>query len=102
VRIDIPRMLLALRRTATAKGHVPAWLKAGMPMYRRAATRPWLFRAGRWLAARLSSFEVRDGWIARLRGPLAGWTKYRDFPPPARESFSDRWRRARAAGDRQP
>ena len=95
VRIDIPRMLLALRRTATGEGLAPAWLKVGMPMYRHMATRPATVSGSRWLSSRLAALEARDGWIARLRGPLSGWTRYRDFPQPARESFTARWRKER-------
>lgn len=95
VRIDIPRMLLALRRTATSEGLAPAWLKVGMPMYRHMATRPAMYRGIRWLSSRIAALEARGGWIARLRGPLSGWTRYRDFPQPARESFTARWRRER-------
>lgn len=40
----------------------------------------------------------RNGWIRRLPGPLSGWTRGRDFPPLAQESFADRWARRDKTG----
>ena len=91
VRIDIPRMLLALRARAVREAETPAWLRLGLKMFRWMALRPSLFR----LAGRLGSVSTRfmstDGWMTRLPGPLAGWTRSRDFPAMAKESFTTRW-----------
>ena len=40
----------------------------------------------------------RNGWITRLPGPLGGWTRGRDFPPLAEESFGERWARRNRDG----
>jgi L-lactate dehydrogenase complex protein LldF len=98
VRIDIPRMLLTLRAKGTETGHAPAWISQGIGMFRRAALRPWLFGTAGRLAARATRLLARDGWIAALPGPLAGWTASRDFPALAVESFQDRWKKRRPAG----
>jgi L-lactate dehydrogenase complex protein LldF len=99
VRIDIPRMLLALRAERVAAGDAPAWVRAGLRSFRRVATRPWLFRlAGR--AARLAMRPLlRNGRIERLPGPLAGWTRYRTFPAMAPQTFTARWASTRQRKD---
>ena len=96
VRIDIPRMLLALRATAVkeAPESVPKWLRTGMKAFRWMALRPALFK----LAGKLGSISTRrmaskDGWVKELPGPLAAWTKARDFPAMAPKSFSAQWRK---------
>jgi L-lactate dehydrogenase complex protein LldF len=95
VRIDIPRMLLKLREEGTKAGKSPAWLKAGIGVYRFVATRPKLYHLGGRLSGWMTRLIGRDGWIKRLPGPLSGWTKQRDFPVFAKKSFSDRWREER-------
>lgn len=96
VRIDIPRMLLNLRAKGVAEGRAPAWISSGISMFRRVAAHPWVFRtAGRWAAA-ASRLAARRGWITRLPGPLSGWTRSRDFPTMATESFQDRWKKQHA------
>ena len=92
VRIQIPRMLIELRRQAAAEGRLPGWLEWGMRRYARAATDParWA-RSKRW-AARLTAPISSQGWIRRMPGPGRGWTTSRDFPRPAKESFADWWR----------
>ncbi len=100
VRIDIPRMLLELRRqTATARP-APLWLRAGIALHRHLAVRPRLYRLAQRLGCRLVRMRAREGWVARLPGPLAGWTAYRDFPALARRSFIDRWRAGEISGQR--
>jgi L-lactate dehydrogenase complex protein LldF len=90
VRLDIPRMLLALRRQASDHP-TPRSLAPAMRMFAWAATRPRAYRtltaAGRWSLARLA----HRGWIRRLPGIGRGWTKHRDFKAPARSTFQDRW-----------
>jgi L-lactate dehydrogenase complex protein LldF len=97
VRIDIPRMLLALRQQSVREVGAPAWISQGMRAYAAAATRPALFR----LAVRASrtalGLVARQGWVKRLPGPLAAWTATRDFPAFAKRTFQEQWQ----AGVRQ-
>jgi len=97
VRIQIPRMLLELRRQAAEQGRLPAWLQRGVSRYAGIVTdeRKWS-RAKRW-AARLSAPLARDGWIRRLPGPGRGWTTSRDMRQPAAQSFQDWWRQNRGS-----
>ncbi len=90
VRIDLPRMLLAQRRKIAAESsgkrgerlavRLYAWTMASAGRYR------WAGRVACWVS-RL--FGAANGW---WRPPfLTGWTRLRDFPAPARESFRERW-----------
>ena len=45
------------------------------------------------LAARATRLLARDGWIRKLPGHLSGWTRQRDFPAFASETFMQRWER---------
>ncbi|WP_291981429.1 LutB/LldF family L-lactate oxidation iron-sulfur protein [Luteitalea sp.] len=92
VRIDIPRMLLALRARAEEGGHTPRWVGDGLHVFRLLATRPRLFRWASAVARRLSRWFGPNGFD-RLPGPLAGWTRHRHFPAMAAETFTARRRR---------
>jgi L-lactate dehydrogenase complex protein LldF len=92
VRIDLPRMLLALRARGTAEGRAPAWIRHGLWLYARLATRPRLFRAATRVGRGLVRFRAQDGWLSRMPGPLRGWTAHRDFPAPAARTFTADWR----------
>jgi L-lactate dehydrogenase complex protein LldF len=94
VKIDIPTVLLHLRAKAVAAKARPQ---------ERAAMRvvAWMFRGARRYAL-CQSFGrfaqralVRDGWIRRLPGPLAGWTQSRDLKPIAPQSFRNWWKESR-------
>ncbi|MCC6163351.1 MAG: iron-sulfur cluster-binding protein [Acidobacteria bacterium] len=101
VRIDIPRMLLALRADAETGGHTPRWVGDGLHVFRVLATHPRLFRLASAAARRVSNWLGPTGFD-RLPGPLAGWTRHRHFPPMARETFTERHRRAPGTGHRAP
>jgi L-lactate dehydrogenase complex protein LldF len=92
VRIDIPRMLLALRAKAEEGGHTPRWIGDGLHVFRLLATHPRLFRLASAVARRLSGWFGVKGFD-RLPGPLAGWTRHRHFPAMAAETFTQRRRR---------
>jgi L-lactate dehydrogenase complex protein LldF len=95
VRIDIPRMLLALRAQGMRERRGPAWIRFGLAMYARLAKHPRLFRAAARLGRRLLALRAHDGWIRAMPGPLAGWTAHREFPLPAAKSFQELWRERR-------
>ena len=97
VGIQIPKMLLELRRQAASEGRLPGWLERGMSRYAKTSVVPakWA-RAKKW-ASRLGVLFSSRGWIRRLPGPGRGWTESRDLPKPARESFNDWWRANRGS-----
>lgn len=92
VRIDIPRMLLALRARGARRSDTPAWLRQGLRMYAWLAQRPRLFAVAARAARMTTRVGARDGWRRSLPGPLAGWTDHRDFPTFAPRSFQQLWR----------
>jgi L-lactate dehydrogenase complex protein LldF len=91
VKIDIPSLLVHLRQTGphssagTAGMGLMGWFMGGPRRWRVALVGA---RAGsaplRWTGRR---------WIRRAPYPMSGWTRYRDAPLPAPESFHQWWRR---------
>lgn len=86
VHIDLPRMLLALRRQG--RRQLPLWLRAGLRLYRLAATRPWMFRAAQSAARAMTRALAPSGFLRHLPPPLSRWTAHRDFPAFAPRPFS--------------
>jgi L-lactate dehydrogenase complex protein LldF len=96
VRLDIPRMLLSLRRDS-APSTAPVWLRTAMRMFGWATRRPRVYGVLTGMARKALRTRARRGWVARLPGPGAAWSTSRDLPAPARRSFVNRWRRERGA-----
>jgi L-lactate dehydrogenase complex protein LldF len=92
VRLEIPRMLQHVRAQTVEAGTAPFWMRKGIAAYAKAAT-----DQGRWEKAEnrarfASAFLFsEDEWISSLPGPGRGWTKIRDFPKPAKQTFRQRW-----------
>jgi L-lactate dehydrogenase complex protein LldF len=99
VRIDIPRMLLALRAEAVRERQRSLGLRLGLRLYRMVATRPRLFRAAAAVARTLTRTLAPSGFFRHLPPPLAGWTAHRDFPAFAARPFSALFKE-RARGER--
>lgn len=96
VGIQIPAMLLELRSRAAEQGRLPGWIERGTGAYANATRSQRRWRRSRRLARALTAPFARSGWIRRLPGPGAGWTRHRDLRRPARESFSEWWSRGGA------
>jgi L-lactate dehydrogenase complex protein LldF len=75
IRLDIPRMLLALRRDA-ARSHAPVWLRVSMRVFGRIAPRPYAYRLA-----------------AAVGRRIAQWIRPRAIRKPATTSFQEQWRR---------
>jgi L-lactate dehydrogenase complex protein LldF len=92
VRLDIPRMLLGLRRDTTREVGAPASLRLGMKAYAFLGPRPWLYRLGTRAARLVLRGLAKDGWVSRAPGLAAGWTAKRDLRAPAAKTFQELWR----------
>ncbi len=92
IGLEIPRMLQHIRTQTVAAGHSPGWLKVGMKAYASAASDPkkWS-RAQGFAGLGAGLLRSEDGWLKSLPGPGRGWTQVRDFPPPQRKTFRQRW-----------
>lgn len=91
VRLDIPRMLLALRHAAS--GHArPRSLGPAMKLFAWTARRPVVYRRAAGLARWWLRRRGQSGWINRLPGLAGGWTRSRDLKAPGAISFQDMWR----------
>ena len=100
VRLDIPRMLLELRKHAVEEEHPPLSLRLGLWAFGVAAARPRLYRTAAALGRLAARFVAREGWIRKLPGLAGGWTRSRDLKAPAPKSFQRLWRERGARGSR--
>jgi len=99
IRLDIPRMLLALRHSAVERTPQPLALRLGLKAFAVLASRPALYRAAMAAMRRVLRARATNGWIARAPGLAEGWTRFRDLKAPAARTFEEQWR-ARAASRR--
>ena len=91
VKIDIPKILLALRRESQ-KSSADA---SAMKWFARLMTRPWLYKIAAnfglgWLGRKDGAWLKEVSWPASA-GPLKEWLAVRDFPAPPERSFRDWW-----------
>ncbi|MEE8518633.1 MAG: LutB/LldF family L-lactate oxidation iron-sulfur protein [Dehalococcoidia bacterium] len=98
VKIDIPKLLLHLRAKVAegdaTSGRAGAWSeRLLMRRWSNAMrTRKALEGSARW-GRLLQRPLAKGGRIRKLRAPIvSGWTKERDFPALAKQSFAARWR----------
>jgi L-lactate dehydrogenase complex protein LldF len=91
VDIDLPQMLLDLRDDLYQRGEVDGIWKWGLRLWAIGNQSPTLFEMG----GRLGRMLTGGRSLKRLPGPLAGWTRYRDFPPFAKQPFRRQWREKR-------
>jgi L-lactate dehydrogenase complex protein LldF len=92
VRIDIPRMLVDLRRGGVERRVAPAGERLAFRALAWLLERPALYRLAAPLARALQRPWARDGRLAGLPGPLGRWTRTRDLPAVAPRTFQERWR----------
>ena len=91
VRIDIPRMLIALRREVDEKKIAPWVERVAFTLLARLLTRPALYRLAVSAGRVLQRPFVREGTIRRLPFFLNDWTRTRDLPAVAARTFQERW-----------
>jgi L-lactate dehydrogenase complex protein LldF len=98
VKINIPDMLLHLR--SEAQEHAPLPSRALLPertafrLWAWVMRHPFMYRLGAGLARWGQTAVAQKGWIRKIPAyPVSNWTKERDFPALAPESFRERWKR---------
>jgi len=93
VRLDIPSMLLGLRREIVDEDEFEfGWLGPGLSAYARVASNPVLWRAFLAAGSVFGKTAGRDGMIHSLPFHAGNWTTSRDLPAPAARSFHSWWR----------
>lgn len=91
VDIDIPRMLLELRRDLVEAGQSDGVWDWGMAAWAFGFRSPGRYQLGGKLASWAATILPGSG----LPGPLKGWSKYRNRPVFAKKSFRAMWEERR-------
>jgi L-lactate dehydrogenase complex protein LldF len=91
VRIDIPRMLIELRKEVDERRIAPWSERVVFGGLGRLLRRPALYRAAVRLGRLLQRPFVRRGVIRRVPLVFGDWTRTRDLPPVAARTFQERW-----------
>ena len=92
VRIDIPRMLVELRREVDERRIAPWTERVVFRAFARILRSPVLYRWAARVGRAAQRPFVRDGRVRALPLFFGDWTKTRDLPPLARRTFQERWR----------
>ena len=95
VKIPLPKIMRYWRAREYASGLAPKSAVFGLSLWAFAAKRPWAYRIGARIAARLLRWRAGGrGHIGAL--PLMrGWFAVRDLPAPEGRTFHDLWQRRR-------
>jgi L-lactate dehydrogenase complex protein LldF len=102
VKIDIPKMLLALRRDVKrvdSRDRRSRLEKSGFKVWSWVMRHPRVFETLGFIGQAVIPRPDQDRWLRSAPG-LKAWTATRDFPPPAPRSFRQLWR-ARQANQAQ-
>jgi L-lactate dehydrogenase complex protein LldF len=91
VRIDIPRMLIELRKEVDEAKLAPWPERFVFKAFAWLLRRPALYRLGGPFGRLLQRPFVRGGRIRTLPLFFGQWTKTRDLPPVAARTFQERW-----------
>jgi len=91
VRIDIPRMLIELRREIDDQKIAPWTERIAFKLLARMLQSPRLYRISAKAGRLLQRPFTRDGGIRRLPLVFGEWTRTRDLPPVAARTFQERW-----------
>jgi L-lactate dehydrogenase complex protein LldF len=91
VRIDIPRMLIELRKEVDEKKIAPWTERVVFKVFGWLLRTPALYRLGAPLARVFQRPFARDGRITHLPLFFGEWTRTRDLPAVAPRTFTERW-----------
>lgn len=100
VDIPLPTLLRGWRDRSWREGLEPLPMRAGLGIFGIVASRPWLFHLATASAVRVMRLFNRGGHLRHM--PLLGaWTRHRDFPAPARQTFMEMVRNNAQPGERE-
>jgi len=99
VNINIPDVLVHLRRDQVKNATVPWSRRAAFRGALAALSSPWLYRIAQKAARWFSALPAKGEWITRLPGPMGRLTEYRDLPRPAAKPFRELWPLEKASRD---
>ena len=91
VRIDIPRMLIDLRREVDDRKIAPWTERVAFKLLARLLQQPRLYRLAIRAGRVLQRPFAGGGRIRRLPLVFGEWTRTRDLPPVASRTFQERW-----------
>jgi L-lactate dehydrogenase complex protein LldF len=91
--IDIPHMLLELRREAVADRQPSIGERAAFLLMAAILRHDGLYRLAARAGRIVQRLFIKGARIERLPFPFSRWTASRDFPPLSARTFQDRWRR---------
>ena len=91
VRIDIPRMLIELRKEVDDRRIAPRSERMVFAAFGWLLRQPALFRLAAPVARLLQRPFARGGRIEKLPFLFGEWTRSRDLPPVAGRTFTERW-----------
>ena len=91
VRIDIPRMLIELRKDVNERRIAPWSERVVFGALGRLLQHPALYRVAARLGRWLQRPFVRGEVIRRVPLVFGDWTRTRDLPPVAARTFQERW-----------
>jgi len=100
VRIDIPRMLIELRKEVGERRIAPWSERVVFAGFGRLLQRPALYRLAARVGRALQRPFVRHGAIRGLPAFFGHWTRTRDLPPIAARTFQERWAELEREGRR--
>ncbi|HEX4079454.1 MAG TPA: LutB/LldF family L-lactate oxidation iron-sulfur protein [Rhizomicrobium sp.] len=92
VKIPLPKIMRYWRAREYASGLAPKSSIFGLSLWAFAARRPWLYRIGAQMAARLLKWRAGDSGRVRALPMMQGWFAVRDLPAPEGRSFHELWR----------
>ena len=100
VRIDIPRMLIELRKDVSEGGIAPWSERLVFRAFGWLLRRPALYRLGARLGRLAQAPLARGGRIRRVPLFFGEWTRTRDLPAIAPRTFQERWAELEREGRR--
>jgi len=92
-RIPLAEYIRELREDSVGNGPGPLAWRLGFQAFAAAAARPRLWAAAEAVALPFLRLMSAGGALLNGRGPLAAWTRSRDFPRAEGTSFRALWRR---------